>query len=204
MQESSGGADHSGPGQAVAERTERRKLTWAPLKGKTYKTVWGRVGEGETDRKESAVKLWLPSLWNWTPEDAIRWGWVPLGSPHGDVERDGGRLGSWGSEEILVRALLAQQQSTCGPGRAPWREHGGTLRVNSSNKENCRKAQPEAAPPRTALRTPGSQSWAPLCPGCCLCSQTALGLPPLCWLLGAALAQETCPRRKGISQEHDV
>ena len=68
MQESSGGADHSGPGQAVAERTERRKLTWAPLKGKTYKTVWGRVGEGETDRKESAVKLWLPSLWNWTPE----------------------------------------------------------------------------------------------------------------------------------------
>lgn len=193
MQESSGGADHSGPGQAVVERTERRKLTWAPLKGKIYKTVWGRVGEGETDRKESAVKLWLPNLWNWTHEDAICWG---LGTSGVSTWRRGaryGRLGSWSSEEILVRALLAQQQSTCGPGRAPWKTvQRGTLRVNSLNKENCRKPQPEAVPPRTALRTPGATAG----PLCAQGAASAVRLPLASLLCAGCWAQPS--RRKPV------
>ena len=51
-----------GPGQEVAESMERRKLSWAPLESESYKTVMGQVRGGEMDGKESAVKLWLPSL----------------------------------------------------------------------------------------------------------------------------------------------
>lgn len=62
MQESSRDGNHNGPGQEVAERMERRKLSWAPLESETYVTVMGQVRGGEMDGKESAVKLWLPSL----------------------------------------------------------------------------------------------------------------------------------------------
>ena len=41
---------------------ERRKLSWAPLESESYETVMGQVRGGEMDGKESAVKLWLPSL----------------------------------------------------------------------------------------------------------------------------------------------
>lgn len=115
MQESSRDGYHSGPGQEVAERMERRKLSQAPLESETYETVMGQVGGAEMDGKESAVKLWFPSLCKWS------WG---LGTSVVSMWRHGascGRLGAPSSKEILMRALLAQQQSKCGPGGAPWR-----------------------------------------------------------------------------------
>lgn len=67
------------------------------------------------------MKLWFPSLWNRSPAGATGWG---LGTFVVSTWRCGascGRLGAWSSEEILTRSLLAQQQSKCGPGRAPCR-----------------------------------------------------------------------------------
>lgn len=113
MQESSRDGCHSGPGQEVAERMESRKFQ-APLESETYETVMGQVEGAEMDGKESAVKLWFPSLCKWS---------LGLGTFVVSTWRHGASCGRRGSElRGDTHEGFVGSTTKCGPGRVPWRQ----------------------------------------------------------------------------------